>query len=126
MRRTSTLALLPVAAVALLGSACGSDDKAADTTTTSTTSEAASTTTTARRADDHHQGRHAACTTSQLNAELGPTNAGAGPGLRPACPAQHRLHRLRAAGVPGVSLLDGSGNQIGQPATREGNEGARP
>ena len=27
-------------------------------------------------------------------------------------------------GFPGVSLLDGSGNQIGEPATREGNEGA--
>ena len=26
-------------------------------------------------------------------------------------------------GFPGVSVLDGSGNQIGQPATREGSEG---
>jgi hypothetical protein len=27
-------------------------------------------------------------------------------------------------GFPGVSLLDGSGDQIGSPATREGDEGA--
>ena len=77
MRRTSALAILPVAALALLGSACGSDSKATDATTTSTTA-APSTTTTAAASTVTTTAGTPACNTGQLVGELGPSNAGAG------------------------------------------------
>ena len=123
MRRTSALAILPVAAVALLGSACGSDSKADDTTTTTTTT-ATSTSTTAGGSTSTTKAGTPACNTNQLAGELGPSNAGAGPGLQPAVVKNTSTTTCEVRGFPGVSLLDGSGNQIGEPATREGNEGA--
>ena len=123
MRRTSALALLPVAAVALLGSACGSDSKAADTTTTSTTA-ATSTSTTAPARPAPPKAGTPACNTSQLTGELGPSNAGAGQVYNPLVVKNTSTTTCEVRGFPGVSLLDGSGNQIGEPATREGNEGA--
>ena len=125
MRRTTALAILPVAAVALLGSACGSDSKAADTTTTSAT-EATSTSTSAGTAGSTSTTKAGtpACTTSELTGELGPSDAGAGQVYNPLVVRNTGTTTCEVRGFPGVSLLDGSGNQIGEPATREGNEGA--
>jgi hypothetical protein len=124
MRRTSALAVLPVAAIALLGSACGSDSKAADTTTTSTTAAAASTSTTAAGSTSTTKAGTPACDTSQLTGELGPSNAGAGQVYNPLVMRNTSTTTCEVRGFPGVSLLDGSGKQVGEPATREGNEGA--
>ncbi len=124
MRRTSALAILPVAAVALLGSACGSDSKAADTTTTSTTAATTTSTTTKAGSTSTTKAGTPACNTSQLAGELGPSNAGAGQVYNPLVVKNTSTTTCEVRGFPGVSLLDGSGNQIGEPATREGNEGA--
>jgi hypothetical protein len=125
MRRTTALAILPVAAVALLAGACSSDDKAADTTTTSTTSTKASTTSsTAAGSTSTTKAGTPACSSGELAGELGPSNAGAGQVYNPLVVRNTGTTTCEVHGFPGVSLLDGSGNQIGEPATREGNEGA--
>jgi hypothetical protein len=124
MRRTSALAILPVAAVALLGSACGSDSSSADSTTTSTAAAATSTSTTAAGSTSTTKAGTPACNTSQLSGELGPSNAGAGQVYNPLVVKNTSTTTCEVRGFPGVSLLDGSGNQLGDPATREGNEGA--
>src|SRR3954447_14827990 len=86
MRRTAALTVLPaLAVVALLGSACSSDENSEDSTTTSTT-EATSTTTSgsgggttaSTGSTTTTRAGTPACNTSQLQGELGPTNAGAG------------------------------------------------
>lgn len=125
MRRLAPL-LLALLAVVTIASACSSDsdDSAGDTTTTvapTTSSSAVSTSTTG--ATSTTTGGPTACTSSQLQAELGPSNAGAGQVYAPLILRNTGSATCELRGFPGVSLLDGSGNQIGEPATREGGEG---
>lgn len=128
MRRTASLAILPaVSVVALLGVACSSDDKAADATTTTST-EATTTTSTSgggggTTTTTTTKAGTPACTTGQLQGELGPTNAGAGQLYAPLILRNTSSTTCEVKGFPGVSVLDASGTQLGQPATREGNEG---
>lgn len=59
------------------------------------------------------------CLTSQLRLSVGPSNGGAGTNHQPL-----RLTNVGTActlyGYPGVSFLDGSGRQLGSPATESG------
>jgi hypothetical protein len=124
MRRTAALVILPaVSAVALLGVACSSDDKASDTTSTATT-EATTSTTKASGSTTTTKAGTPACTTSQLEGELGPSDAGAGQVYNPLVVRNTGAAACEVHGFPGVSLVDGSGGQIGEPATRDGSEGA--
>jgi hypothetical protein len=127
MRRTTALTVLPAAvALALLGAACSSG-KGADATTTTTTSGAATSTSATGGgggSTSTTKAGTAACTTSQLRGELGPPNAGAGQLYVPLILRNTGTTACEVRGFPGVSVLDASGTQLGQPATREGNEGA--
>ncbi len=128
MRRSFVLAA-PVATVALaslLAGACSSDSDSspgttvttsADTSSTTATTAGEGTTTTSTTTPSN------VCRTDELEAELGPTNAGAGQIYNPLILRNTGSRTCDLTGFPGVSVLDGSGNQIGEPATRDGAVG---
>ena len=126
--------------MSLWGAACssGSDESGGTTTTTTTTTTSESTSSTTAPSTSTSRGATTStnggggpsttpgtpgCATSQLEAELGQTNAGAGQIYQPLVLRNTSSSTCTVKGFPGVSLLDGSGTQLGQPATREGNEG---
>lgn len=128
MRRL--IVLLPTIPLVLLAAACSSDsDDSASTTTvatsTSSSTTAQSTTTTGGGGSTSTTAGTPICATSQVEGELGASNAGAGQIYTPLILRNTSSSTCVVRGFPGVSLLDGSGNQIGQPATREGNEGTQ-
>jgi hypothetical protein len=59
------------------------------------------------------------CHTNELQASAGPPNPGAGQVYVPLILKNVGSRQCSVAGYPGVSLLDASGAQIQQPATRE-------
>ncbi|SEP00948.1 Protein of unknown function [Actinacidiphila rubida] len=59
------------------------------------------------------------CATSQLTASIGDSEGAAGSLFRTLVLTNHSATTCHLTGFPGVSLLDASGTQIGQPATRE-------
>jgi hypothetical protein len=59
------------------------------------------------------------CATSQLTASLGGSDAGAGNLYRYLVITNHSGTACHLTGYPGLSMLDGGGKQIGQPATRQ-------
>jgi len=59
------------------------------------------------------------CATSQLTASLSGSEGAAGSLFRNLVLTNHSATACHLTGFPGVSLLDGAGKQIGQPATRE-------
>jgi ABC-type transport system substrate-binding protein len=126
MRRSTFL--LPAIPLLVLGAACSSDsdDSSSTTTTASATSSsttASSTTTSTGGGGSSTTTETPGCSTSELAAELGPSNAGAGQVYQPLILRNTGSSTCVVVGFPGVSLLDQSGAQIGQPATREGSEG---
>ena len=114
--------IAPVVALATLlvlgASACngGKKDANSSTSTSTTSSTVATTTTRATTADAH-------CATTQLKATLGQPDAGAGQVRTPLVLTNTGSAACDLRGFPGVSLLDASGKQMGQPAGREGSEG---
>jgi len=78
MRRVTAIAALPVVALALVGLSCSSDKKATEDTTSTTSTTAATTTSTAAGITTTTKAGTPACTSSELQAELGPSDAGAG------------------------------------------------
>jgi hypothetical protein len=123
---------LPIAALlavsALTVAACGSSGskKSASTTTTrrSTTTTTAATTTSRvattgsgapTTTRDPNQ-----CATSSLAIVLRPGSPGAGQVYANLVFTNNGAASCTMSGYPGVSLLDASGNQIGQPASRNG------
>ena len=121
MRRPHRIPSILVATVLLVlgAAACngGKKDANSSTSTSTTSSTVATTTTRATTADAH-------CATTQLKASLGQPDSGAGQ-VRTALTLTHTgSAACDLRGFPGVSLLDGSGKQMGQPAGREGSEGA--
>lgn len=130
MRRSVRLTLVPaLAAVAVLGVACGSDDDSSSSTTTSpatteSTTTTSTSTTTAPSSTSTTASGPAACTSSQLQGELGPKDTGAGQVYAPLILRNTSSTSCVVRGFPGVSVLDGSGTQLGEPATREGAEGS--
>lgn len=123
MRRSALALLVPLAA---LGLACSSSKDDAGSGTTTTTA-AASTTTTAGGGGGSTTTTKAgpnACAASSLSAELGQSNAGAGQLYQPLVLRNTGKAACELRGFPGVSVLDSAGTQIGQPATRDGAEGA--
>jgi hypothetical protein len=128
MRRTTALIVLPaVSVVALLGASCSSDDKGADATTTTSTTEATTSTTTSGGGGTGSTTTTKAgtptCTTAQLQGELGRLSPGAGQLYAPLILRNTSSTTCEVRGFPGVSVLDASGTQLGEPATREGAEG---
>ena len=59
------------------------------------------------------------CATSQLTAALGGSDAGAGSLYRYLVLTNHSGTACHLTGYPGLSMLDGSGKEIGAPATRQ-------
>ncbi len=133
--RRSLLAVAPCFAVAVLLAGCGSDkadDQSAPTTTTAagtSTSTTGSTSSTGGGSPGTTAGTTsttaagAACRTDELTASLGASDAGAGQLYAPLVLRNSGSRSCTVRGFPGVSLLDGSGNQLGDPASREGPEG---
>lgn len=124
--RTLTISLMLVASVLTVG-ACSSSGKKADSTTTtrkSTTTTAAATTstngavTTTRPSTSTTASNQ--CATSSLAIVLRPGSPGAGQVYANLVFTNNGAAACVMSGYPGVSLLDASGNQIGQPATRNG------
>jgi len=124
MRRPALVLISVTVLLALAGCSSSEDDGSAGTTSTSTTSTSEASTTSSTAGPSTTQAGTPACTTGQLEAELGPSNAGAGQVYAPLVLRNTGSTACEAKGFPGVSLLDASGTQIGQPATREGGEGA--
>ena len=123
MRRVTAIAALPVVALALVGLSCSSDKKATEDTTSTTSTTAATTTSTAAGITTTTKAGTPACTSSELQAELGPSDAGAGQVYAPLILRNTSTKTCEVTGFPGVSVLDGSGTQLGAPATRDGAEG---
>lgn len=63
-----------------------------------------------------------ACQSSQLSLSVGPPSGAAGGTYYELSLTNHAGGACTLTGYPGVSFLDGSGHQIGQPAQRMGNE----
>ena len=125
-------------AAALAVTACGGDNSAPAVGTTSTsratttvpasTTTAPRTTTTAKPATTTSAGATTApattapsdrCHTNELQLSTGPPSPGAGQIFVPVILKNVGSRQCAVAGYPGVSLLDASGTQIQQPATRE-------
>ncbi len=127
MPRTRTLSIAVLALVSVLTvAACGgSGSKKADTTTTKATTTTAATTTSGAATTtssgattttrDPNQ-----CATSSLAIALRDGSPGAGQVYANLVFTNNGASVCTMSGYPGVSLLDGSGNQIGQPANRNG------
>lgn len=98
--------------------ACGSsstNDSNSTTTTTPTPTTVAPSSSTAKSSNH--------CSTDQLKASLGDTQSGAGQRYTVFLLTNTGTKACELRGFPGVSLLDASGKEIGQPAAREGAEG---
>ncbi|MCU1456216.1 MAG: hypothetical protein JWL73_308, partial [Actinomycetia bacterium] len=131
--RNLTIAALVVAAV-LTVAACGSDSKKAASTTTrkSTTTSATTSPTTTSAATTSTRAASTTgpatsttrdpnqCATSSLAIVLRPGSPGAGQVYANLVFTNNGATSCTMSGYPGVSLLDASANQIGQPATRKG------
>lgn len=112
---------LSIAALSLFGAvACssGSDNASSSKDSTTTT---ASATTVAPSTSPSTPGTH--CATDQLKGSLGDTQSGAGQRYTVLILTNTGTKACDLRGFPGVSLVDSSGKQIGQPASREGTEG---
>jgi Protein of unknown function (DUF4232) len=107
--------LLTAALCAGCGSSSSNSSSSSSTSTAApTTTKASSTTTVAATT----------CTTAHLQASIGQSDAGAGQLYAPIVFVNTDTTPCVMRGFPGVSILDQAGNQIGQPATREGSEGS--
>lgn len=118
--RLLRLAMITAAVTGLALTGCGSDSTNASSTSSTgpaTTTTAASTSSTRATVASIH------CATNELSASLGVPNAGAGQVYTPLVLTNTGTRTCELRGFPGVSVLDSAGNQIGQPAGREGAEG---
>ncbi|MSZ51615.1 MAG: DUF4232 domain-containing protein [Actinobacteria bacterium] len=119
--RTQRVLSVGVFAIALLATACSSSsDKASSTASTgssSTTSSMSSTSSTSSSASSTR------CMADQLKGSVGETQSGAGQRYTALILTNTSTKVCDMRGFPGVSLLDSSSKQIGQPASRDGNEG---
>lgn len=117
-------ASLSFAVLLLLGAtACSSgSDNGSSSKDSTTTTAGSNSTTTAPKTTTTLSSTH--CTTGQLKGSLGETQAGAGQRYTTLVLTNTGSKECDLRGFPGVSLVDASGKQIGQPASREGTEGA--
>ncbi len=115
-RRLAAL-LLPVllGVLVLVLSACGSDGSSKNASSTSTTKPTTSSTT----AGSTTTAPSSRCRIGELSLSLGTPSPGAGQIYIPLVLRNSGSRTCTVFGYPGVSLLDASSNQIGQPATRE-------
>lgn len=120
----NVLAGISLAAVLAIGvGACSSgNDNASSSKDTSTTASTAATTTTVPSTNPTVSSTH--CATTQLKGGLGETQSGAGQRYTVLVLTNTGTKACELRGFPGVSLLDANGKQIGEPASREGTEGA--
>ncbi len=131
--RRATRATSVLVVVLAVAAACSSTRSHAGRTTTTTarghgstttstsgssTTTAAPTTTAAGGSTSTSASGPPACPTSQLTASLGAGQGAAGHLLVPLSLTNHGAATCVVSGYPGVSLLAGSGQLIGNPATR--------
>ena len=115
MRRTPLIALIVMTA-ALAACSNGKQNTNSNSTSSTTTTTVATTTTRATTAEAH-------CASSQLRSSLGQPDAGAGQVRTALVLTNTGTAACELRGFPGVSLIDATGKQLGQPAGREGAEG---
>jgi len=115
---------LSIAVLLILGAAaCSSgSDNASSSKNSTTTSAGSNSTTTAPKTTTTLSSTH--CATGQLKGSLGETQSGAGQRYTTLVLTNTGSKECDLRGFPGVSLVDATGKQIGQPASREGSEGA--
>lgn len=114
---------IAVCALLIFGAtACSSGSTNASSSKDSTTTSNASASTTSPSTSSTVPSTH--CATDQLKGSLGDSQSGAGQRYTVLILTNIGTKACDLRGFPGVSLVDASGKQIGQPATREGNEGA--
>lgn len=123
--RRSFVTLLTITALTALVVGCSSgSDKASSSATTTSTSAATSSTTATTTPNTTGPVSSTHCTTAQLSGSLGQSQSGAGQRYQAVVLTNTGSKVCDLRGFPGASLLDSSANQIGQPAGREGPEGA--
>jgi len=114
---------LSIAVLLILGAAaCSSGSDNASSSKNSTTTAGSNSTTTVPKTTTTLSSTH--CATGQLKGSLGETQSGAGQRYTALVLTNTGSKECDLRGFPGVSLVDASGKQIGQPASREGTEGA--
>lgn len=121
--RTRPITLLILLGLTITLAACGSNSDNASSTSTipqSTTSSSSASTSTTKGSST--SSTH--CATDQLKGSIGESQSGAGQRYTALVLTNTGSKACELRGFPGVSLLDSSARQIGQPATREGSEGA--
>ena len=117
------LAGISLSALLVLGAAaCSSGSNNASSSKDTTTTAKSSASTTAPAPSSTVSSTH--CSTDQLKGSLGETQSGAGQRYTALVLTNTGTKACELRGFPGVSLDDASGKQIGQPASREGAEGA--
>ncbi|MEX1218064.1 MAG: DUF4232 domain-containing protein [Acidimicrobiales bacterium] len=107
-------------AISLTLSSCGSGNNSSSSSSTSQAS-GSSTTATGPATTSTLSSTH--CSTAQLRGSLGETQSGAGQRYTALILTNTGTKACDLRGFPGVSLLDASAKEIGQPASREGSEG---
>jgi len=123
VRRSLLAPLVAAGALAVGLAACGGSSSSSTTTTgaaagsstTSTSSSPSTSSTTSSTAAGT-----ATCRTSSLALSLGPPNGTAGATHYSLAFRNTGATTCTMSGYPGVSFLDGSGHQIGDPAQRQG------
>lgn len=110
-------------ALAFLTAACGGGSSASDESTT--TSSIATTTSSSPTTVAPSTTPDSRCRSANLRGSLGQTDAGAGQRYTVLVLTNTGTVACDLRGFPGVSLLDASGTQLGQPAGREGAEGPK-
>jgi hypothetical protein len=125
MRRAiAPLIVVAALGLVLLGCSSGSKKASSTDTTTATTAPASTSTSTTTTPSTTGTVSSTHCASSVLIASIGATQSGAGQRYTALIITNTGSMACDLKGFPGVSLLDSSANQIGQPATREGAEGA--
>ena len=122
MRNVLAGITLAVVLTAGIGACSSGKDNASSSKDTSTTASTAATTTTVPATSPTTSSTH--CSTDQLKGGLGETQSGAGQRYTIVVLTNTGTKACDLRGFPGVSLLDANGKQIGEPASREGSEGA--
>ena len=110
------------ALLVLSAAACSSGSNNASSSKDTTTTAKSSASTAAPSPSSTVSSTH--CTTDQLKGSLGDTQSGAGQRYTALVLTNTGTKACDLRGFPGVSLVDANGKQIGQPASREGTEGA--
>jgi len=119
VRRSLLAPLVAAGALAVGLAACGGSSSSS-TTTTGAAAGSSTTSTSSSPSTSSTTSSTATCRTSSLALSLGPPNGTAGATHYSLAFRNTGATTCTMSGYPGVSFLDGSGHQIGDPAQRQG------